>query len=196
MRFVSTACLGLFFGISVAWAGTLHDAAKDGDAERAKQAIDQRADIGEPNEAGEPPLIIAALSGSKDVVVLLLEKGGDVNIRNKGGLTALHAAAYGGHLDIVEILVSKGARINDEKNFYHMSPLHAAAEEGHADVVSFLLASKADIEAKERNGYTPLTQAGWRSHWDVAGLLLKAGAVCQQADLVGDWLYAECTKRK
>ena len=63
-------------------------------------------------------------------------------------------------------------------------------------VVAFLVANKADIEAKERNGYTPLTQAGWRSHWDAAGLLLKAGAVCQQADLVGDWLYGECTKRK
>jgi ankyrin repeat protein len=130
------------------------------------------------------------------MVVLLLEKGADVQIRNKGGLTALHAAAYGGHLDIVELLVSKGALINDEENFYHMSPLHAAAEEGHADVVAFLLSHKADIEAKERNGYTPLTQAGWRSHWDAAELLLKAGAVCQQKDLVGDWLYGECMKRK
>ncbi len=77
-----------------------------------------------------------------------------------------------------------------------MTPLHAAAEEGHADVVAFLLANKADIEAKERNGYTPLTQAGWREHWDAAGILLKAGAVCQDAALVGPWLYTECTKRK
>ena len=27
-------------------------------------------------------------------------------------------------------------------------------------------------------------------------LLMKAGATCQKADLVGDWLYEECTKRK
>ena len=67
------------------------------------------------------------------------------------------------------MLVSKGASVNDTSNFYKMSPLHAAAEEGHADVVAFLLAHQADIEAKERNGYTPLTQAGWREHWDAAG---------------------------
>lgn len=196
MRLVSTAFLGILFGISTAAAGPLHDAARDGDRDRAIQAIDKGASISEPNEAGEPPLIIAALAGRKDMVVLLLERGADIQIRNKGGLTALHAAAYGGHLDIVELLVAKGAPINDEKNFYHMSPLHAAAEEGHADVVAFLLANKADIEAKERNGYTPLTQAGWRSHWDAAQLLLKAGAVCQQAELVGEWLYTECIKRK
>jgi ankyrin repeat protein len=77
-----------------------------------------------------------------------------------------------------------------------MSPLHAAAEEGHAEVVAFLLANGAEIEAKERNGYTPLTQAGWREHWNVADLLMKAGAECQKADLVGEWLYKECTKRK
>jgi ankyrin repeat protein len=196
MRLVGTSFLGILFGISIAAAGPLHDASREGDRERAVQAIDKGAGIAEPNEAGEPPLLIAALAGHKDIVVLLLDKGADIEIRNKGGLTALHAAAYGGHLDIVELLVSKGALINDEKNFYHMSPLHAAAEEGHADVVAFLLAHKADIEAKERNGYTPLTQAGWRSHWDAAVILLKAGAVCQEAKLVGDWLYGECTKRK
>ena len=196
MRLIGTSVMGVLFGISVAAAGPLHDAARNGELERATQAIDKGAGIAEPDEAGEPPLLIAALAGHKDMVVFLIEKGADIHVRNKGGLTALHAAAYGGHLDIVELLVAKGAPINDEKNFYHMSPLHAAAEEGHADVVAFLLANKADIEAKERNGYTPLTQAGWRSHWDAADILLKAGAVCQEEKLVGEWLYGECTKRK
>jgi ankyrin repeat protein len=196
MRLIGISFLGGLFAVSIAAAGPLHDAAREGDGERAIQAIDKGAAIAEPDESGEPPLLIAALAGHKDMVALLLEKGADIEIRNKGGLTALHAAAYGGHLDVVELLVSKGALINDEKNFYHMAPLHAAAEEGHADIVAFLLANKADIEAKERNGYTPLTQAGWRSHWGAAEVLLKAGAVCQQAELVGDWLYGECMKRK
>jgi ankyrin repeat protein len=187
---------GLLLGISAAFAGPLHDAAKEGDLDQAKQLLDQGAAPGEPDQTGEPPLLIAALNGHADVVALLLDRGANIDVRNKGGLTALHAAAYGGHLDVVELLVERGADVNESKNLYHMSPLHAAAEEGHKEVAELLVAKGADIEAKERNGYTPLTQAGWRQYWDTAGLLIKAGATCQPADLVGDWLFQECTKRR
>ena len=180
----------------MALAGPLHDAAKEGDVEKAKQLLDKGAALAELDSAGEPALLIAALAGHVDVVVMLLDRGADVQIRNKGGLTALHAAAYGGHLDVAQLLIERGAAVNETKNFYKMSPLHAAAEEGHTDVVALLLSKKADIGAKERNGYTALTQAGWREHWDAANLLMKAGATCQPADLVGEWLFEECTKRQ
>ena len=196
MRYLFASIAVLLFTASTAVADPLHDAAKAGDVGLAKQLLDQGADVAKPDASGEPPLLIASLAGHAEVVALLLERGSNIEIRNKGGLTALHAAAYGGNLEVVELLVSKGAAVNDTSNFYKMSPLHAAAEEGHADVVAFLLANKAEIEATERNGYTPLTQAGWREHWDAAALLLKAGATCQKAELVGDWLFAECTKRK
>ena len=190
------ALLGLVLTVSATFAGPLHDAARDGDVDRAKQLLDGGAVVAELDAAGEPPLLIASLAGHADVVALLLDRGSAILVRNKGGLTALHAAAYGGHLDVVTLLVSRGAAVNDTANFYQMSPLHAAAEEGHAEVVAFLLTNEANIEVKERNGYTPLTQAGWREHWDAANLLMKSGAVCQNADLVGEWLYKECTKRK
>lgn len=196
MNCLYTSVLGAMAWAAAATAGPLHDASRTGDIEAAKQLLDQGADVAEPDSAGEPPLLVASLAGHAGIVTVLLQRGVDIEIRNKGGLTALHAAAYGGNLDVVKLLVAKGAAVNDSKNFYRMTPLHAAAEEGHADVVAFLLANKADIEAKERNGYTPLTQAGWREHWDAADLLLKAGAVCQDAALVGPWLYTECTKRK
>jgi ankyrin repeat protein len=196
MKHLCTLLVLLVFGVSAALAGALHEAARDGQPERVKQLLDQGAVVAEPDAAGEPPLLIASLAGHADVVAVLLDRGSDIHVRNKGGLTALHAAAYGGNLDVVKLLVSKGAAVNDADNFYKMSPLHAAAEEGRTEVVAFLLANKATIEAKERNGYTPLTQAGWREHWDAAKLLMNAGAECQKADLVGDWLYKECTKRK
>lgn len=196
VNYLHVSTVGLVLWVSAALAGPLHDAAKDGDVERTKQLLDQGAAVAESDPAGEPALLVAALAGHTDVVALLLERGSDIQIRNKGGLTALHAAAYGGNLDVVELLIAKGAAVNDAENFYKMSPLHAAAEEGHSEVVAFLLANKADIEAAERNGYTPLTQAGWREHWDAANLLMKAGAACQKADLVGEWLHNECIKRK
>ncbi|MGO7588607.1 ankyrin repeat domain-containing protein [Rhizobium leguminosarum] len=178
------------------WAGPLHEAAKDGDIARVTQLLGQSSDLAEPDEAGEPALIIASLAGHADVVALLLDRGADIEVRNKGGLTALHAAAYGGNLEVVKLLVADGADVNDRKNFYQMSPLHGAAEEGRTDVVAFLLTKNADVEATERNGYTPLTQAGWRAHWDTAKLLMEAGAVCQKAELVGEPLYKECSKRQ
>ncbi|KZS52665.1 hypothetical protein AS890_29005 [Rhizobium anhuiense bv. trifolii] len=183
-------------GVLPSWAGPLHQAAGDGDVARVKQLLDQGSDLSEVDEAGEPALIIASLAGHADVVALLLDRGADIEIRNKGGLTALHAAAYGGNLEVVKLLVAEGAVVNDRKNFYQMSPLHGAAEEGRTEVVAFLLTKNADVEATERNGYTPLTQAGWRAHWDTAKLLIEAGAVCQKAELVGEPLYKECTKRQ
>lgn len=196
MRYYSFFLTGLLVFVPAALAGPLHDAVRQGDITQAAQLLDGGASLAVPDPAGEPPLLIAALEGHADVVALLLDRGADINARNKSGLTALHAAAYGGNLPVVELLLSKGALVNDSDNFFKMSPLHAAAEEGHADVVKVLLDAKADIQAKERNGYTPLTQAGWREYWDAADLLMKAGAQCQKADLVGDWLYKECSKRQ
>ncbi|NKQ88606.1 ankyrin repeat domain-containing protein [Rhizobium ruizarguesonis] len=193
--FIATVAT-LVIGVLPAWAGPLHQAAKDGDIARVTRLLDQGSDLSELDEAGEPALIIASLAGHADVVALFLDRGADIEIRNKGGLTALHAAAYAGNLEVVKRLVAEGADVNDRKNFYQMSPLHGAAEEGHTEVVAFLLTANADVEATERNGYTPLTQAGWRAHWDTAKLLMEAGAVCQKAELVGEPLYKECTKRQ
>ena len=196
MRHLCTILVAVLFAIATAQAGPLHEAARKGDTEAAKEAVKAGAQLEEPDETGESPLLIAALAGHKEVVVLLLDADADVHAGNKGGLTALHAAAYGGHADIVRLLIARGAVVNQSKNFYRMSPLHAAAEEGHAEVVALLLDAGAEIEAKERNGYTPLTQAGWREYWDTADLLMKAGATCQPADVVGDWLHEECSKRQ
>jgi ankyrin repeat protein len=180
----------------VAAAGPLQEAAGSGDLALIKQSLATGSDPKELDAAGDPALVVAALNGHADAVALLLEQGADIESRNKSGLTALHAAAYSGKLDVAKMLIDKGAAVNDTSNFYRMSPLHAAAEEGHADIVALLLANKAEVEATERNGYTPLTQAGWRGYWEVAAELMKAGATCQKAELVGEPLFNECTKRQ
>ncbi len=188
------AVLGLCAGF--ASAGTLQQAASQGDLELITRALDEGTDISEPDDAGDPALVVASLKGQTEAMVLLLKRGANIEVRNKAGLTPLHAAAYAGHLDAVKLLVAANANVNDHENFYSMSPLHAAAEEGHADIVAFLLENRADVGATERNGYTPLTQAGWRGYWDVAALLMKAGATCQKAELVGEPLHDACTRRE
>lgn len=196
MIFDKSIFLLVSISANMAAAGQLHEAARNGNLALLTQALDAGDNVSDADEAGDLPLILASLSGNPDAVGLILARGADIEGRNKSGLTALHAAAYAGNLHIVKRLVAEGAAVNDTQNFYHMPPLHAAAEEGHADVAAFLLANKANIEAAERNGYTPLTQAGWRGYWDVGDILLKAGATCQKAELVGEPLYKECIKRK
>lgn len=196
MVFAKSMFLLVGLSANLAVAGQLHEAARNGNLALLTKALAAGDNVSDADEAGDSPLILASLSGNADAVGLILARGADIAGRNKSGLTALHAAAYAGNLDIVKRLVAEGADINDTQNFYHMSALHAAAEEGHADVAAFLVANKGNVEAVERNGYTPLTQAGWRGYWDVGELLMKAGATCQKAELVGEPLYRECMKRK
>ena len=181
---------------SPSFGGAIHDAAKKGDLKQVEQLIAQGADVNVRGTNGETPLTIAALGGRQTVVALLLEAGADLQIRNKGGLTPLHAAAYGGHRDVVELLLAKGVDVNDANNRFGVSPLHLAAEENRKDVVELLLVSGANVKAKEINGYTPLSRAGFREFWDVVRLLRQHGALCQPASEVGDWLYQECAKLK
>lgn len=182
--------------VSPSSAGPLHNAARNGDLKQVEKLIAQGIDVNAPGPDGEAPLTIAALQGQREIVALLLERGAKLQLRNKGGLTPLHAAAYSGHRDVVEILISKGANLNDADNHYGVSPLHLAAEENRTAVVQLLLAKGANAETKEVNGYTPISRAGFREHWEVARLLIKHGAACQPAEKVGDWLYEECTKLK
>jgi ankyrin repeat protein len=52
-----------------------------------------------------------------------------------------------------------------------MTPLHFAAAYGHQNVVELLLASKADVNAKDNNGWTPAHTAAAYGHKDLAELL-------------------------
>ena len=87
--------LFVFFACSpFAFAGPLHDAARDGDLEKARALIDEGAAIDAQSERGETPLILAILAGNDAVAELLIEKGAAIDGRNAGGFTPLHAAAY------------------------------------------------------------------------------------------------------
>ena len=56
------------------------------------------------NKDGMTPLHAAALTGQKEAVELLIEKGTDINAKNNEGLTALHMASQKGHQSIIKLL--------------------------------------------------------------------------------------------
>jgi len=155
----------------------------------------QGADVNEKAVRDETPLMHAALAGQGEVVNYLLQRGANINARNASGMTALHAAAYAGHSDIVRLLIAKGAKVSDASNRFGVTALHVAAEENQIETVKTLLHLGVDVNVIEINGYSAISRSGFRQHWEVLTLLLANGANCQQADVVGDWLYQECTSR-
>ncbi len=193
-RFLYAILFLLYFSPVAALAATLHEVARNGDVEGLKQYLDQGANLEQPDETGETLLISGALAGQSAVVEILISRGANIHARNRKGLTALHAAAYAGHLEVATLLIRSGADVTDSENRLSTTPLHLAAEENQLAVVELLLAKGAAVEAEEMNGYTAITQAGWREHWDVVSALKRAGANCQPESFTGEWLYSRCEK--
>src|SRR5205807_1549839 len=75
-------------------------------------------------------------------------------------------------------------------------PLHDAAWFGHTDVVKLLLDHKADIDARDKDGQTPLMLAAASHRTETADLLCRRGAeldlvsaiLLDKTDRVAAWL--------
>lgn len=186
------ALTGLFAASALAVAAPLHDAARDGDLEKARTMINEGAEIDARSDRGETPLILAILAGNDAIAELLIEKGAAIDGRNTGGFTPLHAAAYVDDPAMAELLIDHGADINDAQNKAGVTPLFPAIEEDHAAVADLLIARGADLRPLERHGYTALTRALFKGNKDVVVLLRAQGAECQGPDVLGASLYQEC----
>ena len=88
----------------------LLDAAKKGNIEAVKQAIDDGADLNTKGRYGATPLQDAAFRGHQEIVELLIVEG--ANVKSENGVTPLHTAALNGHKEVVELLIAAGADVN------------------------------------------------------------------------------------
>jgi hypothetical protein len=122
---------------------------------------------------GTTPLTWAALTGRKELAVLLNERGASVMDRNRDGGTALHAAAFMGEADVVDLLVQKGADVNAtlppgphlpaDDPLVGMTPLQyarhlrkkKAVEALEAGSVGRIVLSRPAVDAGESIGFLP-----------------------------------------
>jgi len=109
-------------------------------------------DVNALNQAGESPLMMAALKGDLAGTQLLLEGGARVN---QPGWSALHYAATGPEPKIVQLLIERGAEI-DAASPNETTPLMMAAQYGSEDSVSLLLARGADASRRNQKGLRAL----------------------------------------
>jgi ankyrin repeat protein len=111
---------------------------------------------------------------------MLEEKPAGVHDRDGEGQTPLHDAAAIGHPGVVKLLLEYGAADHlNTAGADGRTPLHHAAAGGHVEVTELFVARGANLEARDRNGFTPLVlaaQAGHPRAREVANLLLSKGA--------------------
>jgi len=157
------------------FGGEIHDTARDGNLRKVQALLKDHPDlVFSKDNTGSTPLHVAAMTGHKDVVELLLARKAKVNARSNDGTTPLHLAAGYGHKEVAELLLANKAGVNAAAKTGD-TPLHLAAFHGHNDVVALLLASKAKVNARDKAGLTPLRMAASSGREDVAELLRKHG---------------------
>jgi ankyrin repeat protein len=119
---------------------------------------------------GATPLHRAASHADVKALRLLLDAGADSNVTTQIGTTALMLAAglgwrelYSGGtetdaIEFMKVCLERGADIN-AANGEGNTPLHGAAQRGSEALIRFLVAAGARLDAKNKQGLTPLDEA-------------------------------------
>jgi ankyrin repeat protein len=118
-------------------------------------------------DEGTTPLMRAARAGDAAVMRALLEKGADPKLTTKEGNTALMFAAGVGYrdkntrgtepeaLEALKVALDQGLDLN-QTNTRGETALHGAALRGADTLVQFLADHSAKLDAKTKQGFTPL----------------------------------------
>jgi ankyrin repeat protein len=154
-------------------------AAKNGDLEAVNCLLDHGANAKAKTPTGFTALVAAALSGNARIIEKLLERGADPNgvcELERGILqTPAGVAAGMGHADCLRLLMAAGADVNVQGGPYNHTALLGAATTPSKETVHFLLA-RANVNATDWSGNTPLDWAARRGETDIVKMLREAGA--------------------
>ncbi|WP_341814526.1 ankyrin repeat domain-containing protein [Wolbachia endosymbiont (group A) of Dendrolimus pini] len=122
------------------------------------------------------PLHYAVYYNALDVVKFLVNKGADINAKDKDGKTPLDLAVQGNETSVAEFL--KQTQL-DKK-------LLAAAQNADINEVKDLINQKANINAKDMYGWTPLHFAASRNKLSVVEFLFNNNANINAKDVYGN----------
>uniref|UniRef100_A0A9J7YIX0 Caskin-2 n=1 Tax=Cyprinus carpio carpio TaxID=630221 RepID=A0A9J7YIX0_CYPCA len=118
----------------------------------------------------------AALTGTTDLLSLLLEAQATVDIKDSNGMRPLHYAAWQGKADSVLKLLRAGASVNGASQDGQI-PLHLAAQYGHYEVSEMLLQHQSNPCAVNKAKKTPMDLACEFGRLKVTQLLLSSNMV-------------------
>ncbi|XP_043778929.1 espin isoform X5 [Cervus elaphus] len=112
---------------------------------------------------GMTPLHAAAQMGHTSVIVWLVSCT-DVSLseKDKDGATAMHFAASRGHAKVLSWLLLHGGEI--AADLWGGTPLHDAAENGELECCQILVVNGAELDVRDRDGYTAADLADYNGH--------------------------------
>lgn len=152
-------------------------AAEAGQTENAKLLIAAKADVNATERMGDgcrSALVVALRKHQWDIADALLDAGADVKgssrIFNIFGITplmfAVSTSVKGGNdssaqLRVVQKMIKAGADVNaqGQLEFGGATALHIAADTGDEAIVKLLIEAGANVNAKDKEGRTPLDVA-------------------------------------
>ncbi len=132
----------------------------------------------DPNQLGlfgESALHVAARENNAAVARSLLRAGAGKEALNDQGWTPLHVAALNGAVEVAEALLGAGVDV-DGCNDKSVTPLRCAVRKSHAGFIEFCLEYGADVDGRDRRGNTCLHDAVVFRRFDIAAVLIEAGA--------------------
>jgi ankyrin repeat protein len=168
-------------------ASALVTAARAGDVDRVKKALDDGSNVNAPDSAGgRTALHWAAKEGHAPVVALLLSKGADVNVKDRAGKSPLCIAGENGKVEVLKQLLDAKSDVNMTDRMGG-TPLMWAAALGTPDTVGLLIDRGATVNVVDKNGLTPLLWAASTGDPRTVELLIARKADLAAADnLTGD----------
>ncbi|XP_078019257.1 caskin-2 isoform X2 [Epinephelus lanceolatus] len=136
----------------------------------------KRLNINYQDSDGFSALHHAALTGTTELLSLLLEAQATVDIKDINGMRPLHYAAWQGKADSVLLLLRAGASVNSASHD-GQTPLHLSAQYGHYEVSEMLLQHQSNPCLTNKAKKTPLDLACEFGRLKVAQLLLSSNMV-------------------